>query len=209
MASHTANSPVVGAIFAAIGIGILGLAFYLYSTQESFIAKGIKVPGTVIDNIVGGEDNDVYFPLVEYKSRDGEQRRFTASTGSTPPMHNVGETVEVIYNPDEPDDAQINSPFDLWFGAGLCAFLGAVFTLVGVGITVSGLRSKAMEIVKERSQNNQGPLGPPGSPTASFPAHSAKPGTDPEIIGPETGQRPGNRLSGNHQGVQRNVILKM
>ncbi len=180
MASRTANSPVVGAVFAVVGIGILGLAFYLYNSQKDFISTAIKVPGTVIDNVIGGEDNDVYFPMVQFRSRDGEERRFTASTGSSPPMHNVGEPVEVIYNPDNPDDAQINSTFDLWFGPILCAGLGAIFTLVGMGVFFAGLRNKAMEIVSQRSQNPQpapgspGPLGPgsshgPGSPIPPIP----------------------------------------
>jgi hypothetical protein len=184
MASRSANSPVVGAVFAIIGIGILMLAIYLYNTQSEFIAKGIKVPGTVIDNVIGGEDNDVYFPMVQFKSRDGEERRFTASTGSSPPMHNVGEPVEVIYDPDNPDDAQINSTFDLWFGPILCAGLGAIFTLVGIGVFVAGLKSKAMEIVGQRSQNALETLGAPGTPEPLGPGSSSGPGSPVPPIPP-------------------------
>jgi hypothetical protein len=44
----------------------------------------------------------------------------------------VGETVPVVYDPEEPGEPEIAKPFRLWFVAGLLSSLGAVFIVLGV-----------------------------------------------------------------------------
>ena len=71
----------------------------------------------------------------------GEAVEFTGSVGSSPAAFEVGEAVAVLYDPADPQDARIDSFFQLWFGPLILGFLGLVFTAIGGGGVIAVLRS--------------------------------------------------------------------
>ena len=93
---------IMFAIFAVIGLG-----FAAYSIAFSIGAK--EVPGTVIQ-MVGGNQKS---PIVEYNV-GGKRFTHRSSLSSSPPRYFVGEKVSVLYRPDNPKRAQINSFTDRW-----------------------------------------------------------------------------------------------
>lgn len=133
-------------IFLLIGLGLLGGAGYLVLDTRGDIARAETAAGSVID-LIGERDSDggtVYYPRVRYVTRSGETVEFTAAVGSSPPSFDVGEEVSVLYDPAAPEEARIDTFFQLWFGAVILGGIGLVFTLIGgVGsLVVSRSRAK-------------------------------------------------------------------
>jgi hypothetical protein len=58
-------------------------------------------------------------------------RRFGPSSGSSSPPE-VGHSVDVLYGPDDPRDAQLSGFFDLWLFPLVFGGLSIAFTTVGL-----------------------------------------------------------------------------
>ena len=71
----------------------------------------------------------VYCPTVEFSTASGQSVRFESSFGTMPASHKVGQAVKVLYDPNEPHIAEIESGLSDWFvPAGLLVFAaGAIF----------------------------------------------------------------------------------
>ncbi|QLE58184.1 DUF3592 domain-containing protein [Nostoc sp. TCL26-01] len=120
----------VGSIFAVVGI-IVGV------NTHSFVSSSVKTSGTVIDlegrwsNDSEGRSYKLYYPVIEFTNTSGQPTVFQSNAGSTSPGLSKGEQVEVLYNPQQPNSAMINSGFELWFLPGLFTAIGSVFVLIG------------------------------------------------------------------------------
>jgi hypothetical protein len=78
--------------------------------------EGIATTGTVVrleesDSSEGG--CCVYSPVVEF-SANGQIFSFESGNASDPPAYEVGEEVNVLYDPADPNTAQIDSFFERW-----------------------------------------------------------------------------------------------
>jgi hypothetical protein len=122
---------IVGIIFAALGLGMLIGTFFWYRNTRSFLAEATRTEGTVID-LVGSH----YRPIVHFTDRHGQEIEFTSSTGSNPPAYSIGQKVEVLYRPNEPQTAAIDSFFSLWGVSVILGGLGGVFFAIGAGIVL-------------------------------------------------------------------------
>jgi hypothetical protein len=122
-------------VFLLIGIGLLGGAFYLYRNTSNFLDTARKAPGTVVALRSGA-------PEVKFRTEQGREIQFTSSVSSKPPSYSVGDTVEVLYQPDQPDNAEVNSFMTLWLGVMIAGAMGTVFSLVGLAL-VFALRRKS------------------------------------------------------------------
>lgn len=78
--------------------------------------NGETTTGTVVQL---EESNDgeggccVYSPIIEFNV-NGQTYSFDGDTASYPPAYEVGEEVSVIYDPADPDTAQINKWTERW-----------------------------------------------------------------------------------------------
>ncbi|MDG4862986.1 DUF3592 domain-containing protein [Streptomyces sp. T-3] len=82
-----------------------------------------------------GNDEPAAYPVVEFTSADGIPRTFKSSFGSNPPSYEEGEQVEVLYDADSPEDAQINGFASLWL---LPLLFGGIGVLIaGIGAVVA------------------------------------------------------------------------
>ena len=125
---------ILSYLFLLIGIGALAGAGYVYSNTSDFVANASKAQGTVVALRSGA-------PEVKFRAHDGREVQFTSSVSSKPPSYNVGETVEVLYRKERPEDAEVNAPMTLWLGVIVLGGLGSGFSLVGAAI-VFGLGSR-------------------------------------------------------------------
>ncbi len=122
---------IMGAIFAMVGIG-----FGIYSVYFSFGTK--ETDGTVIE-MKGMTQQS---PVVEYNV-DGQRFTFHSSISSSPPAYGVGDKVTILYDPDDPTTAQINTFHDRWLfpliftGAGLTA-VAFSFAIPQVLLAITG-----------------------------------------------------------------------
>jgi hypothetical protein len=143
--SRARNAPtLLFGIFLLVGLGQLGGAAFLVVDTRRDIAVAEKADGTVID-LIGHRDSDgdtMYYPRVRYVTRSGSPVEFTGSIGSSPPAFDVGEVVGVLYDPAEPEEARINSFFQLWFAALILGGIGLVFAAIGGGGALAASRAR-------------------------------------------------------------------
>jgi Protein of unknown function (DUF3592) len=141
---------IVKYAFAAIGIAMLSGAFFLYQNTSSFLAKAVKVDGAVIENVrKNSNGSTTYWPVIQFTDSSGANVEFTSASGSNPASYSEGDTVEVVYSPDEPEKAKIKSFFPLWGAATIVGGIGFVFSLIGGGMMVFGfLKNRKTEYLK-------------------------------------------------------------
>ncbi|HOY69707.1 MAG TPA: DUF3592 domain-containing protein [Methylotenera sp.] len=134
---------IVQYAFGLVGAAMLVGTFFLYQNTQQFLQKSLKAEGIVIDLIEkrsssssSTSNSRTYAPKVQFTTANGESMSFTTSSSSYPPSHDIGEKVDVFYMADSPNQAKINSYFDLWGGATILGILGGVFFAIGAGIAL-------------------------------------------------------------------------
>ncbi len=73
-----------------------------------------------------------YRPVVRFKPHKGRSVTFTSNLSVRPAPYAVGALVKVLYNPEDPQQAQINSFANLWFSTLMFAFFGPF--CIGMGL---------------------------------------------------------------------------
>lgn len=128
-------------IFPLTGIGLLIGAFSSYRNTSSFIKAASRTEGTVVDLVAidMGVNNSsrsrstiAYRPTIHFINHKGEKVEFTSSVGTNPPSYSKGQKVEILYRPDEPQNAQINDFSSLWFDSITLGSMGGGFFIIGM-----------------------------------------------------------------------------
>lgn len=96
-------------------------AFCLWGVYAGYISwtlqnEGITTTGTVVRLEESNSSEGgccVYSPVIEF-SANGQTYSFESDNASDPPAYEVGEVVDVIYHPSDPNTAQINKWSERW-----------------------------------------------------------------------------------------------
>ncbi|BAY15914.1 hypothetical protein NIES21_17350 [Anabaenopsis circularis NIES-21] len=138
-----------GSIFAGIGSIFVVTGIIVGVHTRSLIGKSISTSGTVIDLVrhtsrdSNGRSSTAYYPVISFTSNSGKPIEFEANSGSNPPAYTQGQKVEILYNPQEPESAKINSWLDLWFLAVMHTGMGSLFVVIGgIPLVISFLPRK-------------------------------------------------------------------
>lgn len=138
---------VVGNIFAGLGGLFLVISLGFTYHTRNFVARAETATGQVVAleyrrsrDTHDGSTSYLYYPVVEFALADGQQIRFESQVGSSWPRFRVGQAVEVLYDPRNPQKAQINRFWELWLFPVVFGGLGAVFFLIGAGSLLMGVR---------------------------------------------------------------------
>lgn len=143
----TANLPaIIGGIFSAIGIILIGLAAWFGYRSYNFLQKAEIVPGIVKEfkerQARNKEDNTMYtlnMPVLQYHY-NGKDYTYVSPYGSTTPEYAVGDQISLLVDPAEPGRPEEDSFMNSWFLPMLLGSIGLVFA--GVGIVVRKAFSK-------------------------------------------------------------------
>jgi hypothetical protein len=103
---------------------------YFYRDTSRFVGRALTTPGEVIENIVhhDNEDNsDTYSPVFRY-TVDGQEITLESRVRTYPPAYDVGESIEVLYDPREPTSAKIVGFWSLWGAATAMGILGLLLS---------------------------------------------------------------------------------
>lgn len=139
-----AKSRFIFSIFLVVGILFLvGTTFSLYSGMD-MAKNGIKTTGTITDlDISVSEDKSrTYFPIIQFTTQENQQVEFRSSMGSSSYRGSIGQSIDVLYNPANPNDAIIDSTFGVYGLSIILGIFGGVFTLIGGVPVVFGIASK-------------------------------------------------------------------
>jgi uncharacterized protein DUF3592 len=138
-------------IFGTIGLAALAGGTIWGLDVYPVFRDTIQVRGTVVEEVAekSAPSSDVaYFPVVEFTAAGDGTVRFRASTGSEgAPGHEVGDAVDVLYDPRNPTNARIGSFGQLWSGPlttgglGLILFLLTLLLFIKIGRFEKGIKA--------------------------------------------------------------------
>ncbi len=131
----------LGIVFSLVG-GLLALiAVFLFIRTKNFMGKAQEVKGTVIEMVYssGSDDGGGYAPVYQFNTLDGQSIEVHDNLSSNPPRFKVGQTIEVLYDPENPQKARIKKWMNLYFASVLLGVLGLVFGGVGLATLISFL----------------------------------------------------------------------
>lgn len=135
-------------IFGGIGVALLVGAGIAYNHSRNFMAKAETVQGTITElnyHKSSKKSGGVYYPTVQFTARDGQPYTVASNSGSNPAAYEIGESVQIYYNPEDPTDILLPDFFSLWGVSLILGGIGLVFTLIGGSVLYSA-RKKAAKV---------------------------------------------------------------
>jgi hypothetical protein len=135
--SANAEKIILG-VFSGVAVLMLLIAFVSSANAILKMAREERAAGRVVEIIerreyVNEQDRVVqeyYYPVVEFVSKDGRSHTMHMTEGSSAPSHEVGDEVIVLYNPERPLHARIQSFGSsalMWVLPGITGILGLAF----------------------------------------------------------------------------------
>jgi len=123
-------------LMGIIGAGVLAGGTYLAYRQYDFLQSAVTAKGRVLEMVSRSRSKGKtsYAPKVSFKTAEGKTVEFTSKLSSSPPSYGVGETVDVLYDPAEPQSAEVKGFLSLWLGPIVLSIMGSFmffFSLFG------------------------------------------------------------------------------
>ena len=145
---QSAKFPIlIVAIFLLVAVITLAIAVISGVSTARAVAKEQRASGQVVELTLrtsrGGYDSqgtyqapqDYYYPIVEFSLSDGTRKIVQLAEGSWPPAYEIGEKVTILYDPEKPINARIQSSSSnilRWLVPGITGTLGVAFLLAAV-----------------------------------------------------------------------------
>jgi len=134
---------IVPLIFMLFGLLFFAIGSGMTMRQRTLERQGVEVRGVVVglqENY--DSDGSTYAPVVQFKTNGGQSVEFVSSYSSSPPAHKVGETVIVVYPPDDPVNAVIKGDGRLLHI--IFMLVGGVAAFVGFSMVFSIFRASVV-----------------------------------------------------------------
>ncbi|NPV02639.1 MAG: DUF3592 domain-containing protein [Brevinematales bacterium] len=128
---------VVLAAMFLVGLPVIITGFIGISESSAYYGSCGSVEGIVVANKYKEEtkNSTSYRPVVMFFTPDGTKIHFTDPVDTFYEEYRVGDKVAVLYPPDDPSNARINSWMRIWFEHAF--IIGAGFILIAAGIVIS------------------------------------------------------------------------
>jgi hypothetical protein len=128
---------VAKCVLIPVGMSLLLGAAWSVSSTKAWIAKATEVNGKVIEMVRIRDREDggyMYSPLVRFETTDGSTIEFQSTLRTNPPAYRTGQTVSVLYDPEDPQSASIRGALSLWLSTIVLGFIGSMFLAMGTGM---------------------------------------------------------------------------
>lgn len=133
---------LLGVLIILSSIFPTGMGVFLYLQSRSFLAKSVKTTASVSELQQRG---DVYYPVFSFVDKNGKEHGVKSNSGSYPAAYSKGDSVPMLYNPENPKQARTDSFAALWFFPTFCVVMGIVPVIIGTVFVFIG-RRKIREI---------------------------------------------------------------
>jgi hypothetical protein len=136
---------IAGLLLLIFGCPLLavggGLAYFVTLAPADWPLVPGTITGLAQDESVDtdGFQSLTYCPYVEYTTLEGETLEVLLSECANPPAYEVGDTVEVYYDPSQPRSVQLKGGVRQWVGnisAGVFGGLGGCLSVLGLALIV-------------------------------------------------------------------------
>jgi len=115
-------------LFAFLVIGSIGL--YLFINTNNFLSHAFHAQGTVIALLQHSDDqSNTYYPEILFTDKNGRSIDFYSNYSSNPPEYVKGDKVNLLYDPQNPRNAKVDSFTTLWL-LPIVAFVVSIISLV-------------------------------------------------------------------------------
>ena len=124
---------LIGALFLAVAVGVViqVIVFLGSSTRTDGVVVSLSTVQNAIRFAGGDEPTGVlYYPVVEYVTRDGVRYEITGRRGTSEPQLRVGDSVAVLYRNASPAAARLDTVMGVWGSAIILAACGVLFLLI-------------------------------------------------------------------------------
>ncbi len=125
---------IIGTVFGFVGMLLFVIGIFILIRTRIFMDKAQEVKGTVI-RMVYRRDSDGgggYSPVYQFRTITGQTIEIADGMSSNPPMFTEGQSVDVLYDPENPNRARIKKWSSLYFVPLLLGGLGIIFGGIGV-----------------------------------------------------------------------------
>ena len=131
-------------LFVLSGAGLFYWATHIYNDINSIRKNGIKTEGTIIRYERRGPSSStkisdiITVPIVQFRTKSGNSIIVEGNVDDISILQNIcqnGEKIEIIYDPDNPSHAVINTFAELWFAPLLMWTIGVAF-MIGPPFTI-------------------------------------------------------------------------
>ena len=121
-------------VFGGLGAILLAIAGIVYFREQTFLSSAEKATGTVTDfNLSSSDDGgNSYCPVIDFTTAGGEPVKYFANVCSSPPSYEIGEEVEVVYDPQDIKHVQMNGFWSQYVGVVVLGAIGLPFFLLGI-----------------------------------------------------------------------------
>ena len=131
---------IAGPLLLLIGFGAVFGAWYFAKDVTSMIQNGVHALGQVVRVEGHSSDNGyMYYAVVSFPDQNGRHIEFQDSVGSSTRLHDVGDQLNVLYQPSNPNDAMVDRGLWNWALPGGLALLAAFMFWAGGGMLRQGL----------------------------------------------------------------------
>jgi hypothetical protein len=146
---------IFSGVVLVLGLILMGLGAVLFGRQRVYLRQALTATGVVVELLPMQKSGDyrikrtasglevqrkyLYRPVIRFKAANGRTHKFMANVSSRPAPYQVGEQVEVIYDPNKPHKAYINRFLYRWFQVLMVFGFGVFLLLMGLlGIALQG-----------------------------------------------------------------------
>ena len=118
----------------ALGLLLVALGFYILRDTNRFLRDAVRTTGRIVsfaqEGGNGRDDRPVYYPIFAYEDAAGATHTARSIAGSSEWAHALGQSVPVLYNPAQPDEARIESFWTLRYGPYCFLAIGSLIAVI-------------------------------------------------------------------------------
>ncbi len=107
-----------------------------FADEIAFSRRSLHADGVVVGLAESTGGRRTMYRAIFTFDVEGKTHTVTDPSGSRPPSHNVGDRVDVVYDPGRPDEARVNSFMTRWIVPLILTGMGLIFTSVAVFVAV-------------------------------------------------------------------------
>jgi len=146
---------IIFILLSLIPIGIIGGGLYWAVNKKAIFEKYKPTKGIIVslneeklfDNIY--KDRNLSYPTIQYHDDKGESYTFELKTGSESYKEMLGQEVDLLYNPKNPEDVMVDSFMSKWLGPVVVCTVGLliliILSIISCAVILKDLKDKTKQ----------------------------------------------------------------
>lgn len=110
------NLKLVGMILITVSVLEFAGGIYFYQKTSTFLETARKTTGQVVELITNNtsKNKKTYAPVFTFQDSRGKTHKIKSAYSSSSPSYEVGQEVDVFFNPQMPEEAILGDFFEVW-----------------------------------------------------------------------------------------------